>query len=55
MAGAGRPIFGQLGVPIGPVVLPLSVLAIAVGALLAAKLVAAGPGWLAAKHSGGCR
>jgi hypothetical protein len=27
---------------------PLSVLALAVGALLAAKLVAAGPGWRAA-------
>jgi hypothetical protein len=55
MAGAGTHIFGQLGVPTGPVVLPLFVLPIAVGALLAAKSVAAGPGWLAAKHSGGCR
>jgi putative ABC transport system permease protein len=46
---AWRLLAQQLGVATGPVVPPLPVLAIAVGALLAANVVAAGPGWLAAR------
>jgi ABC-type lipoprotein release transport system permease subunit len=39
----------QLGVAVGPVVPPVPLLAIAAGALLAANLAAAGPGWVAAR------
>jgi len=46
---AWRLVADQLGVASGPVVPPTSVLAIAVGALLAANLAAAGPGWAAAR------
>jgi hypothetical protein len=46
---AWRAVAGQLGVASGPVVPPLPVLAITAGALLAANLVAAGPGWAAAR------
>jgi FtsX-like permease family len=46
---AWRLVANQLGVVSGPVVPPAPVLAIATGALLAANLVAAGPGWVAAR------
>jgi hypothetical protein len=46
---AWRLVADQLGVASGPVVSPASVLAIAAGALLAANLAAAGPGWAAAR------
>jgi hypothetical protein len=46
---AWRLVADQLGVASGPVVPPTSVMAIAVGALLAANLAAAGPGWAAAR------
>jgi len=46
---AWRLVADQLGVASGPVVPPTSVLAIAAGALLAANLAAAGPGWAAAR------
>jgi FtsX-like permease family len=46
---AWRLVADQLGVAAGPVVPTASVLAIAVGALLAANLAAAGPGWVAAR------
>jgi FtsX-like permease family len=46
---AWRLVAEQLGVAAAPVVPPLPVLAIATGALLAANLVAAGPGWVAAR------
>lgn len=39
----------QLGVAVGPVVPPFPLLAIAGGALLIANLIAAGPGWAAAR------
>jgi ABC-type antimicrobial peptide transport system permease subunit len=39
----------QLGVAAGPVVPPVPLLAIAAGALLAANLAAAGPGWVATR------
>jgi hypothetical protein len=46
---AWRLVADQLGVVSGPVVPPVPVLAVAAGALLAANLVAAGPGWVAAR------
>jgi len=46
---AWRLIAGQLGIDAGPIVPPLSVLAIAAGALLVANLAAAGPGRAAAR------
>ena len=46
---AWRLVAEQLGVASGPVVPPAAVLAIAAGALLAANLAAAGPGWAAAR------
>ena len=46
---AWRLVADQLGVAAGPVVPTASVLAIAAGALLAANLAAAGPGWAAAR------
>jgi hypothetical protein len=46
---AWRLVADQLGVAAGPVVPPAPVLAIAAGALLAANLAAAGPGWTAAR------
>jgi putative ABC transport system permease protein len=46
---AWRLVAEQLGVVAGPVVPPIPVLAIVTGALLVANLVAAGPGWTAAK------
>jgi FtsX-like permease family len=46
---AWRLVADQLGVSAGPVVPPAPVLAIAAGALLAANLAAAGPGWAAAR------
>jgi hypothetical protein len=46
---AWRLVANQLGVVSGPVVPPAPVLAIATGALLAANLAAAGPGWVAAR------
>jgi len=46
---AWRLVAGQLGVVSGPVVPPVPVLAVGAGALLAANLVAAGPGWVAAR------
>jgi FtsX-like permease family len=46
---AWRLVASQLGVAAGPVVPPLPVLAIAVGALVVANLAAAGPGWTAAR------
>jgi hypothetical protein len=46
---AWRLVADQLGVASGPVVPLTSVLAIAAGALLAANLAAAGPGWVAAR------
>jgi hypothetical protein len=46
---AWRVVAQQLGVAAGPVVPAGSVLAIATGALLVANLVAAGPGWTAAR------
>lgn len=46
---AWRLVAEQLGVVAGPVVPPVPVLAIVTGALLVANLVAAGPGWTAAK------
>jgi hypothetical protein len=48
-AGPGGLLAELLGVATGPVVPPLPVPAIAAGALLAANLVAADPGWLAAR------
>jgi hypothetical protein len=46
---AWRLVAEQLGVAAGPVVPPIPVLAIVTGALLIANLLAAGPGWTAAK------
>jgi hypothetical protein len=46
---AWRLVAEQLGVAAGPVVPPVPVLAIVTGALLVANLVAAGPGWTAAR------
>jgi predicted lysophospholipase L1 biosynthesis ABC-type transport system permease subunit len=46
---AWRLVADQLGVASGPVVPSAPVLAIAAGALLAANLAAAGPGWAAAR------
>jgi hypothetical protein len=46
---AWRLVAEQLGVAAGPVVPPIPVLAIVTGALLAANLIAAGPGWTAAR------
>jgi hypothetical protein len=46
---AWRLVAEQLGVAAGPVVPPIPVLAIVTGALLVANLIAAGPGWTAAK------
>jgi hypothetical protein len=46
---AWRLVAAQLGVVSGPVVPPLPVLAVAAGALVAANLAAAGPGWTAAR------
>jgi FtsX-like permease family len=46
---AWRLIAEQLGVASGPVVPPVPVLAIVIGTLLVANLVAAGPGWTAAR------
>jgi ABC-type lipoprotein release transport system permease subunit len=46
---AWRLVADQLGVTTGPVVPPLPVLAITAGGLLVANLVAAGPGWAAAR------
>jgi FtsX-like permease family len=46
---AWRLVADQLGVVSGPVVPTASVLVIAAGALLAANLAAAGPGWVAAR------
>jgi predicted lysophospholipase L1 biosynthesis ABC-type transport system permease subunit len=46
---AWRLVADQLGVVSGPVVPPVPVLAVAAGALLAANVVAAGPGWVAAR------
>jgi hypothetical protein len=46
---AWRLVAEQLGVASGPVVPPLPVLAIIAGALLAANLAAAAPGWAAAR------
>jgi hypothetical protein len=39
----------QLGIVSGPVVPPVSALAVTAGALLGANLAAAGPGWVAAR------
>jgi MacB-like periplasmic core domain/FtsX-like permease family len=46
---AWRLVADQLGVVSGPVVPPVPALAIVAGALLAANLAAAGPGWVAAR------
>ena len=46
---AWRLVANQLGVDSGPVVPPTPVLAVAAGAVLAANLAAAGPGWVAAR------
>ena len=46
---AWRLVADQLGVVSGPVVPPAPVLVVAAGALLAANLAAAGPGWMAAR------
>jgi hypothetical protein len=46
---AWRLVADQLGVVSGPVVPPAPVLAVAAGAVLAANLAAAGPGWMAAR------
>jgi predicted lysophospholipase L1 biosynthesis ABC-type transport system permease subunit len=46
---AWRLVANQLGVVSGPVVPPAPVLAVAAGAVLAANLAAAGPGWVAAR------
>jgi hypothetical protein len=46
---AWRLVAEQLGVASGPVVPPVPVLAIVTGALVIANLVAAGPGWMAAR------
>jgi hypothetical protein len=46
---AWRLVADKLGVASGPVVPSTPVLAIAAGALLAANLAAAGPGWAAAR------
>jgi hypothetical protein len=46
---AWRLVADQLGVAAGPVVPPIPLLAIVTGALLAANLIAAGPGWTAAR------
>jgi hypothetical protein len=46
---AWRLVAEQLGVAAGPVVPPVPVLAIVAGALLVANLLAAGPGWTAAR------
>jgi hypothetical protein len=46
---AWRLVANQLGVVSGPVMPPVPALVIAVGALLAANLAAAGPGWVAAR------
>jgi predicted lysophospholipase L1 biosynthesis ABC-type transport system permease subunit len=46
---AWRLVAEQLGVVAGPVVPPVPVLVIAAGALVIANLIAAGPGWAAAR------
>jgi hypothetical protein len=46
---AWRLVAEQLGVASGPIVPPVSVLTIVTGALVVANLVAAGPGWTAAR------
>src|SRR5512132_1187056 len=46
---AWRLVAEQLGVAVGPVVPPFPLLAIAGGALLIVNLIAAGPGWAAAR------
>ena len=44
-----RKVAEQLGVAAGPVVPPIPVLAVVIGGPLVANLVAAGPGWTAAR------